>query len=254
MIRTIQVLLLFRTTVILDTVLAFSNMHHLSRFVARSVGRSVQSFAAAKGRSPAPFLVSRNYNKDVGSRLFGSKRGVPGNPPGEILIYNDQTDLKNIDEEALHSTVEKIRKLIGYETYDVTLLLVDDHEMQEANSESRGVQSPTDILSFPFHDAVKPGHLKEPEFDIPDMYTLGDILVDIPYLMRVCEEDVGYETDEEDRGVSAVMAKETDPEKRIHMLLVHGMLHLVGHDHEEDEEYEEMVREEEKILKELGYM
>ncbi len=38
------------------------------------------------------------------------------------------------------------------------------------------------------------------------------------------------------------------------MLLVHGMLHLVGHDHEEDDEYEEMVQREEEILKELGML
>ena len=38
------------------------------------------------------------------------------------------------------------------------------------------------------------------------------------------------------------------------MLLVHGMLHLVGHDHEEDDEYELMVSKEEEILKELGML
>jgi hypothetical protein len=43
-----------------------------------------------------------------------------------------------------------------------------------------------------------------------------------------------------------VMATVYDPEQRIHMLLVHGMLHLVGHDHEEDDEYELMVTEEDK--------
>ena len=69
----------------------------------------------------------------------------------------------------------------------------------------------------------------------------------------------GYETDdgeeeeeEEERGVSGAMAKVFDPETRINMLLVHGLLHLVGHDHEEDDEYEVMVGKEEEILRELG--
>jgi probable rRNA maturation factor len=145
----------------------------------------------------------------------------------------------------------------SYETYDVTLLLVDDEEMEETNLESRGIESPTDILSFPFHVHEKPGLLKEPEFDIPDYYTLGDMMVCVPDVIRACKEDEEEDDDEGDydeRGVSGAMADVTDPEKRIHMLLIHGMLHLVGYDHEEDDEYEEMVEREEKLLKELGYI
>lgn len=176
---------------------------------------------------------------------------------GTIEIYNDQEDIKNIDEDSLRETIRKISSILGYETYDVTLLLVEDEEMQETNLESRGVNTPTDILSFPFHDHKKPGLLVEPEFDIPDYYTLGDMMVDIPYVMRRCQEDEEEENlsdnDEQERGVSGAMAKVYDPEKRVHMLLVHGMLHLVGHDHEEDDEYEEMVEREEEVLRELGY-
>ena len=197
------------------------------------------------------------------TRLFGTRRGASPNPPlGTIGIYNDQKALPNIDEEALRDTVQKISKILGYETYDVTLLLVDDEEMQETNLESRGVDAPTDILSFPFLEAVEPGLLEEPEFDVPDYYTLGDMMIDVPYVIRRCQEDMEDEDveespdsdEEDDRGVSGAMAKVSDPEKRIHMLLVHGMLHLVGHDHEEDDEYEEMVQREEEILKELGIL
>jgi probable rRNA maturation factor len=192
------------------------------------------------------------------SRLFGSKQGVPGNPLGTVEIYNDQTSLTTIDVKKLRDTVQRISKIIGYETYDVTLILVEDEEMQETNLESRGVNAPTDILSFPFHFHKEPGLLEEPEFDIPDYYTLGDMVVDVPYVMRRCQEDAEEASDDEEeedeRGVSGTMATVADPEKRIHMLLVHGMLHLVGYDHEEDDEYEEMVEKEEEILKELGYI
>lgn len=88
------------------------------------------------------------------------------------------------------------------------------------------------------------------------------MIVDVPYVIRRCEEDRaaiedGYETDsdeeeEKERGVSGAMSKIFDPETRINMLLVHGLLHLVGHDHEEDDEYEVMVTKEEEILRELG--
>lgn len=89
--------------------------------------------------------------------------------------------------------------------------------------------------------------------------------MDVPYVIRRCQEDKaaveeeeeyddddGYEEEEVERGVSGAMANVFDPAMRINMLLVHGMLHLVGHDHEEDDEYELMVTKEEEILRQLG--
>ena len=81
--------------------------------------------------------------------------------------------------------------------------------------------------------------------------------MDVPYVIRRCQEDQAalqqdlYE-EEEERGVSGAMANVFDPALRINMLLVHGMLHLVGHDHEEEDEYQLMVQKEEEILRELG--
>lgn len=208
-------------------------------------------------RSLASNTFRRVSSSSSSSRMFGSKRGIPNNPLGKVAIYNDQDALTDINEDALRQTIQKISKILGYETYDVTLLLVDDEEMEETNLESRGIEAPTDILSFPFHFHERPGLLKEPEFDIPDYYTLGDMMVDVPYVIRRCKEDGDSGDDDDDdqeRGVSGAMANISNPETRIHMLLIHGMLHLVGYDHEEDEEYIEMVEKEEEILKELGYL
>lgn len=104
------------------------------------------------------------------SRIFGSKAAI-GNPPGEISIYDEQDVLK-LDEDRLRRTLTQIRRVIGYDTYDVTLILVDDEEMRSINKESRGIDSPTDILSFPAHAAVEAGVLEEIKFDIPDYYML----------------------------------------------------------------------------------
>ena len=195
------------------------------------------------------------------SRLFGAKVGST-TIPGKIYLEDAQSALGNIDVQRLETTVSKIRDLIGYSTYDVSLYLIDDEDMQEANKESRSVDAPTDILSFPFLNTIEPGQLEAPPFDVPDYYNLGEMLVDVRYVMRICDEDkavakemeegVEYEEDgEEDRGVSKAMSTVFDPEERIHMLLVHGMLHLVGHDHEEDDQYELMVAKEEELLKTL---
>ena len=213
--------------------------------------------------------------------------------PGSITIYNEQKTIPNINISKIEQTITIIRDIINYPTYDVNVILVDDDVMKETNFETRQINKPTDILSFPFHDTVLGGAkgaglLQEPEFDIPDYYTLGDMMIDVPYVIRRCEEDKifnerrsrleysesgivekededehhesqEYEIVEEeeeyedyvgddDRGVSGAMATIYDPEESILLLLVHGMLHLVGYDHIEDEDYEVMVAKEEEVL------
>lgn len=65
-------------------------------------------------------------------------------------------------------------------------------------------------------------------------------------------EYMEVEVDEyDDRGVAPAMQYIYDPEIRIHMLVVHGMLHLVGYDHIEDDDYELMVVREDEVLAEL---
>ena len=233
-------------------------------------------FSSTASRSLFGRVLSTNRPSHSSHRsqrfaLFGSRAGIVGNPPGKIQIFDEQDSMSKIDEEALRKTIRRISELIGYETYDVSLLLVEDDEMQETNLETRNVDAPTDILSFPFLSHEEPGVLSDPPFDYPDYYNLGDMMVDVPYVMRRCQEDRQYcedgdsggeerdneegeEEEEEERGVSGAMATVYDPEKRIHMLMVHGMLHLVGYDHEDDEDYELMVTKEEEILKELGFM
>lgn len=73
------------------------------------------------------------------------------------------------------------------------------------------------------------------------------------------DDDDGYEyeyieveVDEyDDRGVAPAMLKVYNPEIRLHMLIVHGMLHLVGYDHIEDDDYELMVVREDEVMAEL---
>lgn len=244
------------------------------------------------GKHQLQGILSYQYLKHT-CRGMGS-RAIPGNPPGKVLVINEQEDLPNIDVERLQSTLQSIRKYIGYDTYDVALVLIDDKEMKAINFESRRQKRPTDILSFSFHPAIEPGTLCEPLFNVPDYYSLGEILVDVPYVMRQCladkeyyeaeseqedddddsnnnnketdknesEEDLNGEDDnddddeeeEEERGVSGAMARIYDPETRINMLLVHGMLHLVGYDHETEEDYQLMVAKEEELLEKLGMM
>lgn len=103
---------------------------------------------------------------------------------------------------------------------DVTVLLTDDETVRDLNARFRGKDSPTNVLSFPAHDTAH-GHL-------------GDIAL-------------AY-------GVCAREAVEQDKTLVAHLqhLVVHGVLHLVGYDHEDDAEAETMENLERQILAGLG--
>jgi probable rRNA maturation factor len=269
-----------------STVMAFSSSYHPNfgvggrRLRKRSSGSTTINLGASFVTSGTRSLGNRKYcyctpysrlvREYITTRLFGSKPG--SGVEGLVMVENEQDSLRNIDVGALEDTMRAVRDILGYSTYDVSLFLSDDKEVREMNYETRGVNSTTDILSFQLHEAESPGKLKPPEFpDVDDYYTLGDMLISVPYVRRVCKRDQkefeklkhqklsnkdGTEDqaaalidDDDDRGVSFAMSKEFDPEIRIHMLLVHGMLHLVGYDHIEDEDYEIMVAKEEKVLR-----
>eukprot|EP00591_Stephanopyxis_turris_P009916 CAMPEP_0195518944 /NCGR_PEP_ID=MMETSP0794_2-20130614/14015_1 /TAXON_ID=515487 /ORGANISM="Stephanopyxis turris, Strain CCMP 815" /LENGTH=282 /DNA_ID=CAMNT_0040647999 /DNA_START=123 /DNA_END=971 /DNA_ORIENTATION=+ len=213
------------------------------------LNRRIDTTSDAATKSFAPSGVN-TYS----TRLFGTKLG--SGIEGNVVVSNEQTALPNLDVHKVEVAIRAIRDILGYNTFDVALVLTDDDEIRKMNRETREIDKSTDILSFPLYDNIEtPGKLPPPEFDIPDFYFLGDMMLSVPYVIRRCEEDAHDLTAgilSEDRGVSGAMASELDPEKRIPMLLVHGMLHLVGYDHIDDDDYEEMVTREEDVIRLLN--
>ena len=110
---------------------------------------------------------------------------------------------------------------------EVTLRIVDEIESAALNERYRGRSGPTNVLSFRA-EALPPGIGPEP---LP----LGDLVV--------CAEVVAREAAAQGKALDAHWA---------HML-VHGALHLLGHDHEVPAEAEEMERRERMLLKQLGF-
>ena len=211
-----------------------------------------------------------NYRVSYSTRLFGTKKG--SGVEGSICFSNDQ-NVSQVDEKYIFKSLSVIREILDYPTYDVTLVLGDDAFVQDLNREYRGMDKSTDILSFPFYDdMVEPGILPAPDFDFEDYYCLGDMMISVPYVLRQIEDDhnhfygtlehsgkTEYYVDEngpmsvklaDDRGVSAAMSHEYNLEKRIALLLIHGMLHLLGYDHIEDDDYLLMVKREEEVMEE----
>jgi probable rRNA maturation factor len=107
---------------------------------------------------------------------------------------------------------------------EVTIRLVDEAESHELNLTYRGKDKSTNVLSFPFE--VPPG------IELP---LLGDLII--------CRQVVEREAEEQGKPLEAHWA---------HMV-VHGSLHLLGYDHIEDEEAEEMESLETEIMLALNY-
>ncbi|MBP2844849.1 rRNA maturation RNase YbeY [Dickeya oryzae] len=107
---------------------------------------------------------------------------------------------------------------------EVTIRVVDEEESHHLNLTYRGKDKPTNVLSFPFE--------APPEVELP---LLGDLII--------CRQVVEQE---------AVEQGKSEEEHWAHMV-VHGSLHLLGYDHIEDSEAEEMEALETEIMQSMGY-
>ena len=107
---------------------------------------------------------------------------------------------------------------------DITIVLTDDAQLHELNKECLGVDAPTDVLSFPASES-------DPETGTP---YLGDILISIP------------------RATEQAQASGHSVEAEVQLLVVHGTLHLMGHDHAEAEEKARMWAAQAEVMSRLG--
>src|SRR5215510_104191 len=114
--------------------------------------------------------------------------------------------------------VEEMVKVLGKADYSVTVAFVSDKKIRELNRQFRGIDKPTDVLSFPS--------------DGPDESDLGDVAVSVDTAAVQAKEN-GLKFDEE-----------------IAQLILHGLLHLSGYDHETDNG--EMNRLELRLRKKLA--
>lgn len=119
---------------------------------------------------------------------------------------------------------------------EVNVLLTDDAGIHAINLSERGVDSPTDVLSFPMFD-LKPGEKPGPEDADPGsgLVPLGDMVLNLDRV-RSQGEEYGH-----------------GEKRECAYLAVHSVLHLLGYDHMDEGPIKEQMRErEEAILGELG--
>ena len=135
----------------------------------------------------------------------------------EILISNQQQKHK-VNLKTIRDKAQRILSALALIDEELSLLIVDDEEIEKLNTEYRGKAKPTNVLSFPMRDG-EPPYISS---------LLGDVVISSETNKKEAD-DAGITFDE-----------------RFSQLLIHGILHLIGYDHELS--VEDAVAMEEKSL------
>lgn len=170
-----------------------------------------------------------------------------------INIINDCTGLEDSKVESWKSYIDKLSESFvsrGYatdiplkvlESSYATLTFVGEDEIRELNNEQRGIDKPTDVLSFPILD-MKNGKLvdKNTEIDFEldeegnEVLNLGDIIIN-PDTAYANADNYGHSI-----------------EREIAFLTAHSLLHLVGYDHIEKSDESVMIKAQKQMMNDIG--
>ena len=142
-------------------------------------------------------------------------------------IYTRNTQKKLILTPAQRALIKKaVKTTLKSENWqgraEVSVTFIDDEQIKELNAAHRGIDSATDVLSFPLNDGDDIGE------------ELGDIVISM--------ERADYQAKEYGHSLDRELA----------FLAVHSTLHLLGYDHMTEEEEKEMFGRQEKILVSMG--
>ncbi|KAJ1729172.1 hypothetical protein LPJ61_003653 [Coemansia biformis] len=149
-----------------------------------------------------------------------------------VLVANRQR-LVWLPLRCVRRQIEVLLECSGYPGWDVGVHFVDNHAIQDLNRRYRMRDSPTDILSFPFHATQEPESFRA-HAATEDDRNLGDMFLATPYIAHHCRAN----------GESLA--------SHLPVLLTHGLCHLMGYDHELDPDYQRMAAREREILRRLA--
>jgi probable rRNA maturation factor len=135
-------------------------------------------------------------------------------PPNSILAENKQSRSR-VSIRWVKRRADRILEVLGCRDCQLSMVLVDDRLMAELNEKYRDARGPTDVLSFP---------QGPPEFEEAEYRLLGDLVISTESAERQGEE----------RGHS--LKEEMD------ILITHGILHLLGYDHETTRSEEDKMK------------
>ncbi len=148
-------------------------------------------------------------------------------------------DTENLLKELTQAVIKA--ENVPFSDVTVNLSFTDEEDIKETNKEFRGIDMVTDVLSFPALDLVAPADFTgikagDPSFFDPETgeLILGDIMICVKRALEQAEE-YGHSF-----------------KREIAFLITHSLLHLLGYDHEQDEERLVMEEKQKKLLDSLG--
>ena len=157
------------------------------------------------------------------------------------IDYETSEKLEFDYEDYIHRVIEKAMdyEACPYEA-EINVLITDNEQIRQINAENRGIDAPTDVLSFPMIEYETPA-----DFDaLEDMWEvfhpetgellLGDIVLSVDKIKSQANE-YGHSV-----------------ERELSFLVAHSMLHLFGYDHMEEEERAVMEQKQREILQQLS--
>lgn len=152
----------------------------------------------------------------------------------DVIITNIQNKIEVSKElESLIAKVINAALLAENVSGDVevSIVLVDDEYIQNLNKNYRSIDAPTDVLSFAMRESVDESDIS---FECDEEELLGDVVISLERARSQAEE-YGHSI-----------------EREVGFLVTHGILHLLGYDHETESERAVMRNKEEKILESIG--
>lgn len=157
----------------------------------------------------------------------------------KVSIRNNQKKFKVTKEmrDLVRSAVKAALEYMDFPLKsEVSVMFTDDEEIHELNRLHRGVDRPTDVLSFPLFEYDENGDIIEDDLDFNPNgeMILGDIVISLETASRQAQE-YGHSF-----------------EREIGFLTVHSMLHLFGYDHMTPEDEGEMFGYQREILERMG--
>jgi probable rRNA maturation factor len=137
-----------------------------------------------------------------------------------VIHYRNQVPNSGVNGRALVATAKRLLAALGEADAGLSLSLVGDAAIRALNRQYRGKDRATDVLSFPLDVEGEAGGEER---------LLGDVVISVDTAKRQAGD------------------YDAPLQREIYRLLIHGMLHLKGHDHEELDERRQMEREERRL-------
>ncbi len=144
-----------------------------------------------------------------------------------MISIRNAARVTDVDVRRLRQAATKLLRVLDETNSGLSISLVRDDEIRRLNREHRGKDKPTDVLSFP----LKPEH--QGGAGLPERL-LGDVVISVETARRQAAE------------------YDASLQNEVYRLLIHGMLHVLGYDHQRPRERAAMVAEECRLAHHIG--